>query len=171
VKSLLAILLIRAFALGVLIGILACAAAPAFSATPRYQYQTTKQRLRVFTRELDRAADELRVARPVARAVSLEETLAAGLSPLVIAWVWAPEGVDSRGVQIVKPVNVSIVWFQLMSASDAQLRCWARHEMTHVLFGHEYGALEPREAVRRHDQVRHFMKAKWGQDYACLIEG
>jgi len=162
VRNLLAILLVRALVLGALVGILACAAAPAFS-------QTTAERLNVFTRELNRAADTLRVARPVVHVVSLEEALAKGSGPLVAAYIWVSRDVLSVP-NYVLPVQLDVVWSQLMSASDARLRCWARHEMTHVLLGHERGARDAREAMTQHDAVRHYMEARWRQDSACLID-
>jgi hypothetical protein len=129
--------------------------------------QTTDDRLRVFDRELTRAAKELSLApevHPVARVVSSEEAVASGATPLVAAWVWE----SSLGP---KPrVFVSIVWMHLMTASDARLRCWARHEVTHILYGHQRGPSSKAEADLHHDMVRHFMAAKWKQDSSCLIK-
>lgn len=152
---------IRALTIGVLI----LAAAPAFS-------QDTDQRFRVFTRELNKAADQLHVPRPIANVVSLEEALKAGASPHAAAWVWVPGGEDLNGVPFYvrgTPVRVSIVWSHLMSAGNYRLRCWARHEMVHVVLGHEFGARDLSESAVHHDQVRKFMEARWKQDSACLI--
>jgi len=148
-------LLVRAVILATFLGIiLACATAPAFA-------QDTEARARVFAKELKRAAKELDVQTPTLTVLSFDEASRMGAGPLAAAFVLKPK-VGTRW-------GVMVVWAQLMSASDARLRCWARHEMTHVLLDHGH-AKDRAEADTHHDVVRHFMEAKWKQDSACLIQ-
>jgi predicted Zn-dependent protease len=131
------------------------ALALSLAATP-VAARDTAARLHVFTRELNSAARDLRVARPTVRAISLAER-PAGTSPNVAAFV-------TPG----RPWVVTVIWHQLMSASDARLRCWARHEMTHVKLKHEYSK-NAREAAWHHDQVALFMEARWRQESTCMM--
>jgi hypothetical protein len=123
---------------------------------------STHERALVFTEELRRAAKELDVVTPTLTVLSQEEAQAKGAGPLTAAFVVPPPAKADRWA-------VFVVWFHLMGASDARLQCWARHEVTHILLGHRF-ARDEREAAVRHDVVRHFMKAKWRQDSACLVE-
>jgi hypothetical protein len=148
-------LALRALVLAMLIGIVLSAAAPAFS--------DTEARLKVFVQELDRAGRELKAPRPESVMVlSFEDAMKFPVSPLAAAFLLP--GVNGKG-----RVRVAVVWAHLMGASDARLRCWARHEMTHVYLGHVYGARDQREADRHHDIVRAFMNGKWRQDSSCLV--
>jgi hypothetical protein len=165
VRNLILVLTVRALLIALLVGIMFAAAAPAFS-------QDTAQRLKVFEREVSKAARELKVATPVVHVVSLTEALLKGSSPLAAAYIWVPRGYDKNGVpRYVRglPVQLDIVWSQLMSAGDKRLQCWARHEVTHVVLGHERGARDGREAATHHSMVRIYMEARWRQDSACLI--
>lgn len=47
------------------------------------------------------------------------------------------------------------------------LRCIARHEVTHILLGHLYGAKDPAEDDIHHYEVRVFMRQKWNEDSSC----
>lgn len=179
-KRLIAALFVRAFVIGVLIGIIGACAAPAFSETlnlrrhrgrgdfvrawPGQYYTNTDQRFKVFTRELNKAADQLHVARPIVNVVGSEEAP----SPFAAGWIWVPLGGVPRYIRGM-PVHVSIVWSQLMNAGNRRLQCWARHEMTHVLLEHEYGARNAQEAHLRHLDVGFYMETRWRQDSACMI--
>jgi hypothetical protein len=88
--------------------------------------------------------------------------------------VYAPRGaafpfrVDRSKVAFVHPGYRAIVLTdRAVGRRDRQLRCYARHELLHLVLGHTTGSLSHEEQDEKHRQVAEAQLARWGEDSRC----
>ena len=66
--------------------------------------------------------------------------------------------------------SIKIMWHALWGLNKKQLRCVARHEVTHIRLGHGEGARDLTQREEYEEAVRVFMKDRWGEDSHCDLE-
>lgn len=122
----------------------------------------------LFESELRRAARDLRLPAPKVF-IGRGRTFPFDVSPTTAAFVWP----DARE-------NAVVVMPRAVGWRDAQVRCFARHELAHIALG-QHGACVLQEGTadqcdpvasarviaQHHAEVADLMRATWGEDSRC----
>lgn len=66
--------------------------------------------------------------------------------------------------------TIHIFRHALQSRTKKELRCIARHEVSHLFLGHRNGARDHHELQLLETQVKYYQLATWDEDSACGLK-